>query len=183
MAKPSHTSIIAKERDICYQYSRHCKFRKLLNDFPNSYNEIKVAAVLDVPPLLRGKIWAAVLNVRGDSKLIYDSFDKDTEYETDRQLDLDIPRCHQYHPSLASPQGHAKMKRVLKAWISAERDKHVYWQGLDSVCATFLSLSFNNEVCAYNSQAVAFCSMRQFILNFCTGFFVKDNSKLMREYY
>lgn len=96
--------------------------------------------------MLRSKIWAAVLNVRGDTELTYDSFNKDSETETDRQLDLDIPRCHQYHPCLASPQGHAKLKRILKAWVVAEKETHVYWQGLDSLCAPFLALNFNDEV-------------------------------------
>ena len=90
------------------------------------------------------------------------------------KLDVDIPRCHQYHPLLSSPQGHCKLKNVLKSWVIAETGKYVYWQGLDSLCAPFVSLNFNDD-------ALAFASMRQFVNNFCPGFFVADNSLLMRE--
>ena len=31
-----------------------------------------------------------------------------------RQLEVDIPRCHQYDELLSSPEGHRKMKNVLK---------------------------------------------------------------------
>jgi hypothetical protein len=44
------------------------------------------------------------------------------------QIDVDIPRCHQYHVLMASPEGHRKLRRLLKAWVAAN-DKLVYWQG------------------------------------------------------
>lgn len=57
---------------------------------------------------------------------------------------MDIPRCHQYDELLSSPTGHQKFKRVLKAWVVSNKE-YVYWQGLDSLCAPFLYLNFNNE--------------------------------------
>ena len=60
------------------------------------------------------------------------------------QIEVDIPRCHQYHELLSSPTAHAKFKRVLKAWV-VSHPQYVYWQGLDSLCAPFLALNFNNE--------------------------------------
>lgn len=110
------------------------------------------------------------------------------------QIEVDIPRCHQYDELLSSPQGHIKFRRVLKAWVVSHPDL-VYWQGqsvmspwrvlclslllfcilvspfhvslqwmypntrwcsrrvtsllflsgLDSLCAPFLYLNFNNE--------------------------------------
>jgi TBC domain-containing protein kinase-like protein len=68
------------------------------------------------------------------------------DHATDRQLDMDIPRCHQYNHLLSTPVGHRKLKNILKAWINAENDRMVYWQGLDSLCACFLTLNFNDEV-------------------------------------
>ncbi|KAI8929434.1 rab-GTPase-TBC domain-containing protein [Entophlyctis helioformis] len=168
-------SLANKESDIGYQYCRVRMFHRLLCKYPSSISAIRNEAVSDVPPLLRGKIWAALLHVRGDVDAHYDMFDKDTEKETDRQLDLDIPRCHQYNELLSSPIGHYKLKRVLKAWIEGEKGKHVYWQGLDSMCAPFVTLNFEDE-------GLAFASMRSFITNYCEGFFVNDNSKLMREF-
>jgi len=60
------------------------------------------------------------------------------------QIEVDIPRCHQYNELLSSPVGHAKFKRLLKAWVISHPE-YVYWQGLDSLCAPFLYLNFNNE--------------------------------------
>jgi TBC domain-containing protein kinase-like protein len=45
---------------------------------------------------------------------------------------------------LASPEGHAKFKRILKAWVN-QHQQYVYWQGLDSLTAPFLLLHFNDE--------------------------------------
>lgn len=66
---------------------------------------------------------------QGDIWADYSSIDKDTEGATDRQIDVDIPRCHQYDTLLASQDGHRKFKRILKAWIMSNH-KLVYWQGL-----------------------------------------------------
>lgn len=45
------------------------------------------------------------------------------------QIEVDIPRCHQYDGLLSSPTGHIKFKRVLKAWVVSHSDL-VYWQGM-----------------------------------------------------
>lgn len=112
---------------------------------------------MDVPPLLRGLAWAALLGIevqgkarfkqkalntqrcldhwlsfsvcpQGDIQGKYESIDKDTPIPTDRQIEVDIPRCHQYDELLSSPQGHVKFRRVLKAWVVSHPDL-VYWQG------------------------------------------------------
>ena len=168
-------SLSTKESDLCYQALRVRVFYRLLMGFPETKPMIMHEAVTDIPPLLRGRIWAALLNVRGDTDFTYESIDKETEQDTDRQLDLDIPRCHQYNELLSSPIGHKKLKRVLKAWIASEAGRYVYWQGLDSMCAPFVTLLFANEPMAY-------ACLQAFISKFCPGFFVPDNSKIMREF-
>lgn len=40
----------------------------------------------DIPPLLRGNIWAALLGVMGDLKMMYEAVDKETPMQTDRQV-------------------------------------------------------------------------------------------------
>lgn len=60
------------------------------------------------------------------------------------QIEVDIPRCHQYDELLSSPQGHIKFTKILKAWV-VSHPHLVYWQGLDSLCAPFLYLNFENE--------------------------------------
>ena len=60
------------------------------------------------------------------------------------QIEVDVPRCHQYNDLFSSPEGHNKFKRILKAWV-VSHPEYVYWQGLDSLCAPFLHLNFNDE--------------------------------------
>lgn len=90
------------------------------------------------------------------------------------QIEVDIPRCHQYDELLSSPEGHLKLKRLLKAWVTAH-PHYVYWQGLDSLTAPFLYLNFNNE-------DLAFHSVYKFIPKYLQWFFLKDNSAVIKEY-
>ena len=38
----------------------------------------------------------------------YDSIDKVTAQPIDRQIEVDIPRCHQYNELMSSPEAHRK---------------------------------------------------------------------------
>lgn len=108
--------------------------------------------------------------------MMYDKIDKTSATPTDRQISVDIPRCHQYNEMLASPQGHLKLKRILKAWLAHnEANGEVYWQGLDSLAAPFVILNFNNE-------PQAFACFDLFVKKYLNGFFQKDNSALIQEY-
>lgn len=69
--------------------------------------------------------------------------DTKSPHPTDRQLDVDIPRCHQYVELMTTPSGHEKLKRLLKAWLVRHPDLE-YWQGIDSLTAPFLLLNFDN---------------------------------------
>lgn len=153
------------------------------------------------------------------------------------QIEVDIPRCHQYDELLSSPQGHVKFRRVLKAWVVSHPDL-VYWQGqssqagrafslsdwmnlmclntrwcsrhttsrflsgLDSLCAPFLYLNFNNEgenlyYIPLNkffqpfisnflggffplTPALAYACMSAFIPKYLYNFFLKDNSHVIQ---
>lgn len=75
---------------------------------------------------------------------------------------------------MASPQAHIKLKRILKAWVLSNPHL-VYWQGLDSLCAPFLYLNFNDE-------ARAFACLTSFINKYAALFFLKDNSAVIHEY-
>jgi len=148
---------------------------------------------VDVPPLLRGPIWAALLEVVPNGS--YAKIDKFTSTSTDRQIEVDIPRCHQYDELLSSPDGHRKLRRLLKAWVTAH-PQYVYWQGLDSLTAPFLYLNFNNEggcsIFLIESQVenpfifspleLAFLSLFKFIPKYLQWFFLKDNSAVIKEY-
>lgn len=47
---------------------------------------IKKEAEIDIPPLLRGDIWSALLNVKHDYERDYLRIDKETPTVTDRQV-------------------------------------------------------------------------------------------------
>ncbi|XP_034043871.1 TBC domain-containing protein kinase-like protein [Thalassophryne amazonica] len=166
--------LIIRERDTEYQLIRIILFDRLLKAYPYKKNLVLKEARVDIPPLLRGLTWAALLGIEGDIQAKYESIDKDTPIPTDRQIEVDIPRCHQYDELLSSPQGHIKFRRVLKAWVVSHPEL-VYWQGLDSLCAPFLYLNFNNE-------ALAYACMSAFIPKYLYNFFLKDNSHVIQEY-
>ncbi|XP_054721320.1 TBC domain-containing protein kinase-like protein [Uloborus diversus] len=166
--------LIIKEKDVEYQLHRNIMFKKQLEAYPYKRAQILYDAKVDVPPLYRPWIWAALLEIEGDVTLIYDSIDKETVTPTDRQIEVDIPRCHQYDELLSSPIGHQKFKRILKAWV-VSHPQYVYWQGLDSLCAPFLSLNFNDE-------ALAYACLSAFIPKYLYNFFLKDNSSVIQEY-
>ncbi|XP_072112497.1 TBC domain-containing protein kinase-like protein [Mobula birostris] len=166
--------LIIREKDTEYQLHRIILFDRLLKAYPYKKNQIWKEARVDIPPLVRGLTWAALLGVEGDIQAKYDAIDKDTPIPTDRQIEVDIPRCHQYDELLSSPEGHGKFRRVLKAWVVSHQDL-VYWQGLDSLCAPFLYLNFNNE-------ALAYACMSSFIPKYLYNFFLKDNSHVIQEY-
>uniref|UniRef100_A0A673FNI1 TBC domain-containing protein kinase-like protein n=1 Tax=Sinocyclocheilus rhinocerous TaxID=307959 RepID=A0A673FNI1_9TELE len=157
--------LIIRERDTEYQLTRIVLFDRLLKAYPYKKNQVWKEARVDIPPLLRGLAWAALLGVEGDIRSKYDGIDKDTPIPTDRQIEVDIPRCHQYDELLSSPQGHIKFRRVLKAWVVSHPDL-VYWQVL---LLFFLS-------------ALAYACMSAFIPKYLYNFFLKDNSHVIQEY-
>ncbi|XP_064636191.1 TBC domain-containing protein kinase-like protein [Lineus longissimus] len=165
---------IIKERDIEYQFHRIILYKRLLMGYPHKRPQIWKEARIDVPPFCRAYVWATLLEVDGDYINKYDAIDKETPTPTDRQIEVDIPRCHQYDELLSSPRGHDKFKRILKAWV-VSHPEYVYWQGLDSLSAPFLYLNFNNE-------ALAFACLNNFIPKYLHKFFLKDNSQVIQEY-
>uniref|UniRef100_A0A8C2PXG3 TBC domain-containing protein kinase-like protein n=1 Tax=Cyprinus carpio TaxID=7962 RepID=A0A8C2PXG3_CYPCA len=160
--------LIIQERDTEYQLTRIVLFDRLLKAYPYKKNQIWKEARVDIPPLLLEGMPG------GDIQSKYDGIDKDTPIPSDRQIEVDIPRCHQYDELLSSPQGQIKFRQVLKAWVVSHPDL-VYWQGLDSLCAPFLYLNFSNE-------ALAYPCMSAFIPKYLYNFFLKDNSHVIQEY-
>ncbi|ESN99565.1 hypothetical protein HELRODRAFT_113661 [Helobdella robusta] len=166
--------LVIRENDVEYQFHRIIKFKRLLEGYPYQRQRIFKECRVDIPPLYRNFLWAAILKIEGDVRGRYEAIDKETPTPTDRQIEVDIPRCHQYNPLLSSPTGHLKFKRLLKAWV-ASHPELVYWQGLDSLCAPFLYLNFNDE-------ALAFACLSSFIPKYLHGFFLKDNAHIIQEY-
>jgi serine/threonine protein kinase/rhodanese-related sulfurtransferase len=165
-----------REKDLEYQAHRIVMFRHLLEFYPETRSQIIREARKDVPPMLRAEIWAAILNVPSATicAKTYAEIDKDSEGPADRQIDLDVPRCHQYHELLSSPEGHYKLKRVLKAWVRYNPNWG-YWQGVDSFLAPFLVQNFNNE-------AMAFWCLQRAVEKFSRNLFDREQSVYLQEH-
>ncbi|KAI8099653.1 rab-GTPase-TBC domain-containing protein [Halteromyces radiatus] len=170
----SKLPLFLREQDVNYQFRRQALFSALLQQYPASRKELIHHAKVDIPPLLRGKVWAAILGVHGNVHQRYNNINKCVDVSAERQIEVDVPRCHQYNQLLASSVGHDKLRRLLKAWVAANPDL-VYWQGLDSLCAPFLTLHFNDE-------AMAFACLQMFIPRFLNNFFLSDNAPVLQEY-
>lgn len=166
--------LIIREKDTEYQFHRIVLFDRLLSTYPFKLDRLLIEAKKDIPPFFRGEIWACLLNVCGDTENTYLSIDKETAGVTDRQIEVDIPRCHQYNDLLSSSVAHKKLKRVLKAWL-VSHDKYVYWQGLDSLCAPFVYLNFCKE-------HIAYACLTAFVKKYLNDVFLKDNAAVIREY-
>lgn len=168
--------IVIKEADFAYQCERIILFKRLLAGYPYLKDQLRRQASIDIPPYYRAQIWAVLLEVcPSKSKQLYENIDKTTPLATDRQISVDIPRCHQYNELMASPQGHQKLARILKTWLNHNLAEYVYWQGLDSLAAPFLLLNFDNE-------AMAFACFNAFVDKYLRGFFKKDNQLIVQQY-
>jgi TBC domain-containing protein kinase-like protein len=75
-------------------------FRRLLSAWPNKADILLKKASIDIPPVYRGKVWSAILGVlpfHEDRRYeMFYELDTLSEHISDRQLQVDIPRCHQY---------------------------------------------------------------------------------------
>uniref|UniRef100_A0A0K0E5T4 TBC domain-containing protein kinase-like protein n=1 Tax=Strongyloides stercoralis TaxID=6248 RepID=A0A0K0E5T4_STRER len=167
-------TLIVKERNIEYQSYRMGLMRDLLLTYPFTIEILKTECKKDIPPVYRGQLWAALLDVHDDIKIDFDQLDTFPEQPSDRQLMVDIPRCHQYEELMTSPAANNQLKKLLKAWLLANPE-YVYWQGLDSLAAPFLVHHFNN-------LPKAFGCLQNFIQRYLKNFFLKDNSHIIQEY-
>lgn len=89
--------LVIKERDVKYQFKRIVLYRRLLQAYPFTRRTIWKEARNDTLPLYRSLIWAALLGIEHDVKASYDAIDKEAWTPTDRQIEVDIPRCHQVY--------------------------------------------------------------------------------------
>ncbi|VDM75164.1 unnamed protein product [Strongylus vulgaris] len=117
-------------------------------------------------------VWCALLNVRASDEWNFFLCNTLAVHVSDRQLDVDIPRCHQYEELMTSPAAHYGLRRLLKAWLM-RHPHYVYWQGCDSLAAPFLLLNFNR-------LSTALACFTAFIEKYLNNFFLKDNSAIIQ---
>ncbi|CAJ0609455.1 unnamed protein product [Cylicocyclus nassatus] len=166
-------SVIVKEKDMVYQASRMRLISHLLNSRFCRLNDLLSAVASDIPPMRRANVWRALLNVRTSEEWNFFLCNTLSVHVSDRQLDVDIPRCHQYEELMTSPAAHYGLRRILKAWL-VRNPQYVYWQGCDSLAAPFLLLNFNRP-------SMALACFTAFIEKYLNKFFLKDNSAIIQE--
>lgn len=67
-----------------------------------------------IPKMCRRMFWNILLEVPSDLSHVYSTLPVDVVLPIDRQLDVDLPRCHQYEPLLSSSEGQIKLRRIIK---------------------------------------------------------------------
>ncbi len=85
-----------------------------------------------------------------------------------RQIAQDVPRCHQYHRLLRSPESRRRLTRLLMGWVLCNPGSQ-YWQGLDSVAAAVAMLYPGNE-------PVALAVLHSLVRDCLPGLFLRDDS-------
>ncbi|EYB99559.1 hypothetical protein Y032_0121g1011 [Ancylostoma ceylanicum] len=169
-------SVIVKEKDMIYQASRMRLISHLLNSRFYKLPELMSSVAPDIPPMRRAdgiSVWCALLDVRSSDEWNFFLYNTLAVHVSDRQLDVDIPRCHQYEELMTSPAAHYGLRRLLKAWL-VSHPQYVYWQGCDSLAAPFLLLNFNR-------LPTALACLTAFIKKYLNNFFLKDNSAIIQE--
>ncbi|CUE61656.1 Hypothetical protein, putative [Bodo saltans] len=160
------------------------------------------AAIPRVPSQFRGYLWRAMLSLalsslRPSSSAssssadiapntdafallplsglhdVFSRIDVRTPTCNDRQVAVDIPRCHQYDPFLSSPEGQRKLLHVVKAWL-ATAPTMMYWQGVDSVVAVLLHATNGDE-------ALSLLLLSLMLRRWIPHFFLKGNQGAMEH--
>eukprot|EP00834_Sanchytrium_tribonematis_P000015 NODE_2_length_91304_cov_0.692462.p15 type:complete len:445 gc:universal NODE_2_length_91304_cov_0.692462:66253-67587(+) len=103
----------------------------------------------NIPPWIRSDVYRTVFRVHSNVQSDYLKYLKIIDPETTSQIALDVPRCHSYHSVLSCPTGRHMLRRILEVWCNENKDLE-YWQGIDSIAATFLNIFLFDESIAYH---------------------------------
>jgi serine/threonine protein kinase len=131
-------------------YIKYKRIKRLLNKYPTRTSKLVEACRDEIPSILRPDVWKVLLGINKHAGQLY-SFNKFNTLgsTTIRQVAVDIPRCHQYHPFLSSSMGRNMLESLLKLWLQ-NNPQITYLQGLDSLCAVFIALYEEDEITAYS---------------------------------
>lgn len=149
-------------------------FTQICNAYP--FTKPRLLQELDkqtCPDIVRPEIWKCLLDIKPNFSIGNKS--KKIDEAMSRQLDVDIPRCHQYNNTMSSPNGQSIAKTVLSTWIIDNSERLTYWQGLDSLCAPFVVLFVEDENVIYQAFS-------NFIEKLLPDMFQPDNSKVITRY-
>lgn len=121
--------------------------------------------VLRVAQALRAEVWPILLGLSAESldaesmlAPIVSHGSGSTgvlDEKTRKQIDVDLPRCHQENAILASTEGQTCLRFVLEAWLETHAQSSDYCQGLDSLAAPFVTLFFHRGCVGTDHSATA----------------------------
>jgi hypothetical protein len=194
-----------KESSLDYQMERIRLFRPLLLNYPESRMEIIKHARDGIPPTMRGEIWSCLLDCpplsvmnKEWNRLLQQAKTAEVDINLERQISVDVVRCHQYHHIMKTQAAKDAVTLVLHTWVRINQERYkskllkggVYWQGIDSICAIFVVLNgifqtndSREEVNNSSNLARALFSMDRFVHKFLDGYFVHNGheGKMQRD--
>ncbi|CAI2355667.1 unnamed protein product [Caenorhabditis sp. 36 PRJEB53466] len=123
----------------------------------------------------RSTVWRSFLGISETSRTVIRGLDLMSPHESDRQLDVDLPRCHQYDRNMTTPHVQDSLRKIIKGWLLIPGCEHVYWQGCDSLASPFLLTHLDD-------LETALACFDVFTRRYCHNLFLQDNSSVIKEY-
>ncbi|CAK0868328.1 unnamed protein product [Prorocentrum cordatum] len=164
------SSLYDRQNHFVYQWLRARQFRRLLLLLPKSRLELFQEATEDVPPLLRGKVWAALLGTDSDSDRccwgpFYEGLlaSQSRASEDDRQLAVQSTVANEL---LSHADGRRRLDRLVYAAMSANPSL-TRVDGLGALAAPLAVLHPGNE-------PAAFVCMQQLLHGFLWHLYAQD---------
>lgn len=118
--------------------------------YPKRAHKLNRLCSRGIPETLRPLVWRKLLGVDEDDGGYYNFLEEcKLTQPLQRQLAVDIQRCHQYLPFFNSPYGRARLERILQLWLWVNPQVS-YFQGFDSICAVFVVVYTESESLAFN---------------------------------
>eukprot|EP00928_Gymnodinium_smaydae_P087620 TRINITY_DN71864_c0_g1_i1.p1 TRINITY_DN71864_c0_g1~~TRINITY_DN71864_c0_g1_i1.p1 ORF type:complete len:954 (+),score=213.58 TRINITY_DN71864_c0_g1_i1:214-2862(+) len=142
-----------RQRHFAYQWLRTRLFERLLLTLPESRQELFREAAIDVPPLLRPRIWAAVLggvdceSDRGCWAPFYEQLVASPVDLTGEEMRLAM-QCPLGHELLSHANGHLRLKRLVQGVLRANPSL-TRMDGIGALAAPLAALYPDNEPAAY----------------------------------
>jgi TBC domain-containing protein kinase-like protein len=167
-------SLDLKERDVGYQAFRVAKILPLIE--ARDRKAVIKEAEIDVPPVLREEMWGLMLNLPPweECEKHWEEVDASVKPgPSDHQIEVDVPRCNARHELIGTTEGRKRLSRVLKAWCHMNPQLE-YWQGLDSLAAPFIALSF------HHNEGRSFAMLEKMVTQYLAGMFLQKNTSQLQ---
>lgn len=147
-AKSTHSESSMRSKHSDTFSTIYKKFKNCLKSAFSLSSEFLPVPTEGFPISLRPVLWRKFLKVPYAYPHLY-SFLYDTRrIEINKQISLDIPRCHKNNLFLMSSIGQKRLETLLKMWLSQHQGVK-YSQGLDSIAAACICCFEDDEAAAY----------------------------------